>query len=51
MVSSNVPASSDVSDNESDNGAHIEPDQLSMRVEKKKVIAETCESVVVDPEG
>ncbi len=51
MDSSTVPPLSDVSDTELANGADVEPNVQLTRNEKKNLIAETCESVVVNPEG
>ncbi len=54
MAAFTVPTSPDVSDTERANandGTVVEPYLLLTRNEKKTLIAETCESVVVDPEG
>ncbi len=51
MGSSTVPPLSDASETELANGADVEPNVKLTRNEKKNLIAETCESIVINPEG
>ncbi len=46
-----APTSPDVPATERPNGEYVEPYVHLTRNEKKVLIAQTCESVVVDPEG